>query len=184
MKFKPSMFRSLSTLLATVMIIDLFMLVVEILSIFWPTSAEPGHTIRMAEFFTGTYTWFFVPVLVLGGTAFALLSRRKTRHLPAVQITAASLYVFAVFLKRYSLEGMGFVRDPLGQYIGLYVPSPVEIFLALGILAFGMLLVTLALKVLPIEVPEDDDHGEPVIDYDAEFNAAAARAELEPEVAS
>ena len=46
-KFKPSMFRSLSTLLATVMIIDLFLLVVEILSIFWPTSAMPGHTIRM-----------------------------------------------------------------------------------------------------------------------------------------
>ena len=181
-KFKPSMFRSLSTLLATVMIIDLFMLVTEILSIFWPTSAQPGHTIRMMEFFTGTYSWFFVPVLLLGGTAFALLSRRKTRHIPAVQITAASLYVFAVFLKRYSLEGMGFVRDTLGQKTGLYVPSPVEIFLALGILAFGMLLVTLAVKVLPLIVPDEDEHAEEKIDYDAEFNAG--QAQLDAEVAS
>ena len=83
------MFRSLSTLLATVMIIDLFLLVVEILSIFWPTSAMPGHTIRMSEFFTGNYAWAFLPVLILGFSAFFLLARRPSRHIPAVQITAA-----------------------------------------------------------------------------------------------
>ena len=53
MKFKRTMFRSLATLLATVIIIDLFLLLAEILTIFWPTSASPGHTIRMAEFLYG-----------------------------------------------------------------------------------------------------------------------------------
>lgn len=177
-KFEPSMFRSLATLLATVMIIDLFLLVVEILSIFWPTSAMPGHTIRMSEFFSGGYAFAFLPVLILGFSAFFLLARRPSRHIPAVQITAASMYLVAVLLKRYSLMAMGFARNTLGQLTGIYVPSPVEIFLALGILSFGLLFITLAMKVLPMETPEhDDDEGhEPFRDIVA--NDAVPEAEV------
>lgn len=156
-RFKPSMFRSLSTLLATVMIIDLFLLVVEILFIYWPTSAMPGHVMRMNDFVKlgGTYARVFLPVLVLGFTAFGLLARRSTRHLPAVQLTAASLYVLAVFLKRYSLDVMGFSQSTLFQETRFYVPSPVEVLMGVGILALGVLIVTLAVKVLPMEEPEE-----------------------------
>ncbi|TLM99359.1 MAG: hypothetical protein FDZ75_00255 [Actinobacteria bacterium] len=157
-RFKPSMFRSLATLLATVIIIDLFLLLVEILTVFWPTSAKPGHTIRMIEFITGRYAPFFLPVLILGITAFVLLSRRPTRHLPAVQIAASAMYVVAIFLKRYVLMAMGFSLTPLGQPTQIYYPSLVEVLLALGILAFGVLFVTVAIKVLPLEVPPEE-HG-------------------------
>ncbi len=155
-KFKSSMFRSLSTLLATVMIIDLFLLVVEILFIYWPTSAMPGHVMRMDEFVKvgGMYARVFLPVLILGFTAFTLLARRSTRHLPAVQLTAAGLYVAAVFLKRYSLDVMGFSQTTLFQGTSFYVPSLVEVLMAVGIFAFGLLIVTLAVKVLPMEEPE------------------------------
>ena len=162
--FKPSMFRSLSTLLATVIIIDLFLLAVEMIVVFWGTSTTPHHSIRMAEFFTGGYAAVFLPVLALGITSFVLLARRSTRHLPAVQLTAAALYVLAIFLKRYSLMGMGFVYDTLGQYRGIYTPSLVEILLAVGILAFGIAFVSLAVKVLPMEEPEHGNghgHGHP-----------------------
>jgi Ni/Fe-hydrogenase subunit HybB-like protein len=131
--------------------------VVEILSIFWPTSAMPGHAVRMSEFLSGGYAWAFLPVLILGFSAFFLLARRPSRHIPAVQITAAGMYLVAVLLKRYSLMAMGFARNTLGQLTGIFVPSPVEIFLALGILSFGLLLITLAMKVLPMETPEDED---------------------------
>ncbi len=158
MKFKASMFRSLSTLLGTVIIVDLFLLVVEILVIYWPTSAKPGHTIRFSHFLTGEYAPFFLPVLIMGITAFALLAGRKTRHLPAIQITASALYVFAIFLKRYSLMAMGFVVNPLGQYSSPYVPSLVEVLIALGLLSVGLLIMTLSAKVLPLTMPEE--HGE------------------------
>lgn len=179
-KFEASMFRSLSTLLATVMIIDLFLLVVEVLSIFWPTSAVPGHTIRMSEFFSGGYAWAFIPVFVLGFSAFFLLSRRPTRHLPAVQLTASVMYVVAVFFKRYSLMAMGFSRNTLGQLTGIYRPSLVEVFIALGLLALGLLIVTLALKVLPMETPEHahDEGHEPA------FEAATTDVALKAEVTS
>lgn len=159
MRFEPSMFRSLSTLLATVMIIDLFLLFVEILTVFWPTSSQPGHAIRLGQFLYGQYAWAFLPVLVLGIGAFTLLSRRSTRHLPAVQLTAAAMYVVAVFFKRYSLMAMGFSITSLGQPTGIYVPSLVEVLLAGGILALGLLIVTAASKVLPLAVPEEE-HGE------------------------
>ncbi|MDO8915402.1 MAG: NrfD/PsrC family molybdoenzyme membrane anchor subunit [Coriobacteriia bacterium] len=158
LELTSKMFRSLSTLLATVIILDLFLLGVEILTVFWPTSAKPGHALRFAEFFTGQYAAAFIPVLVLGIGAFTLLAGRKTRHIPAVQITAAAMYVLAVFLKRYSLMAMGFAVGPLGQHASPYLPSLTEVLIALGLLAVGMLLMTIAAKALPLRVPEG--HGE------------------------
>lgn len=160
LRFKPEMFRSLATLMATVIIIDLFLLVVELLTVFWPTSAKPGHTASLSEFLTGSYAWAFLPVLVLGITAFALISRRSTRHLPAVQLAAAAMYLTAVFFKRYSLMAMGFAHSTLGQKAdGVYVPSLVELLIAGGILALGLIMVAVAVKVLPLEVPEDEHGG-------------------------
>jgi len=153
------MFRSLATLLATVIIIDVFLLVVEILTVFWPTSAKPGHVVRFSEFLTGDYAFAFLPVLILGIGAFALLAPRGTRHLPAIQITAAAMYVVAIFLKRYSLGAMGFAVNPLGQHVAPYAPSLVEVLLALAILALGLLIMTISAKVLPLEVPESE-HGQ------------------------
>jgi Ni/Fe-hydrogenase subunit HybB-like protein len=159
MEFTAKMFRSLSTLLATVMIIDLFLLAVEILTVFWPTSAQPGHALRFGEFLWGQYAWAFLPVLVLGVGAFALLARRKTRHLPAVQITAAAMYVVAVFFKRYSLMAMGFTVTSLGQQTGVFVPSAVEVGIAGGLLALGLLIVTVFAKILPLTVPDEEEEG-------------------------
>ena len=69
------------------------------------------------------------------------------------------MYVVAIFLKRYVLMAMGFAINPLGQYTPPYFPSLVEVLLALGILALGLLIMTLGAKVLPLEVPEEE-HGE------------------------
>jgi len=179
------MFRSLATLLATVIIIDQFLLVVEVLSVYWPTSAMTGHVFRFDQFITGRLAWAFLPVFVLGLTAFALLAKRSTRHLPWVQITASAMYVVAVFFKRYSLMEMGFSVDTLGQMSPIYFPSMVELFLALGILALGMLLFTVLAKVLPMKVPEElyDEHEQEEVYISAQAEVMAEDA-LEPGVTS
>ncbi|MBW6467636.1 MAG: polysulfide reductase NrfD [Coriobacteriia bacterium] len=176
MRFKKSMFRSLSTLLATVIIIDLFLLGVEILSIFWPTSNHPGHSARMALFFEAPYGWVFIPVLILGVSAFALLAGRNRRHLPAVQLTAAAMYVVAIFLKRYTLMAMGFAIDPLGQFTAPYFPSLVEILIALMILAIGLLIMAVAAKILPLQVPDQEieEHAHEHVKQRAEWAALDA----------
>lgn len=185
LELSSKMFRSLATLLASVIIIDLFFLLVEILTVFWPTSAKPGHTIRFSQFFTGDYAFAFVPVLVLGITAFALLAGRKTRHLPAIQITASALYIVAVFMKRYSLMSMGFAVDPLGQHQMPYAPSLTEVGLMIGILSLGALMVTVAAKVLPmVEVHHgpDVEHG-PAEELVAAEEPPPASTELVPDPA-
>lgn len=173
MEFKKSMFRSLSTLLATVIVLDLFLLLVEIATVFWPMSAKPGHTERMAMFINGPYAWMFLPVFILGIGAFALLAGRKTRHLPKIQIAASAMYVVAVFFKRYTLMSMGFAIGPLGQYQPPYIPSLIEILFALGLLALAMLFMTLGAKLLPLRVPEEA-HGE----ADSPPRAGSARAHV------
>jgi len=156
LEFKKSMFRSLATLLATVIIMDLFLLVVEIATVYWPTAAKAGHTLRFSEFLTGPYAWQFLPVLTLGIIAFALLAGRKTRHIPAIQITASALYVIAIFFKRYTLMSMGFAVGPLGQTQNPYIPSLVEALIAIGLLSMGMLFFTIATKILPLRVPLEE----------------------------
>jgi len=154
------MFRSLATLLATVIAVDLFLLFVEIVTVFWPTAAKPGHTIRLAEFFVGKYAVLFLPFLTIGVTAFILLAGRKNRDSSKIHIIACSLYVFGVFLKRFSLMAMGFSISPIGQVRGFYLPSLVEILIALGIVSVGLLIITLAIKLLPLEVTEEEEHHE------------------------
>ena len=68
-KFKPSMFRSLSTLLATVIIIDLFLLVVEILVDLLADVGQAGpHASASTSSSPATYACGVPPVLVLGIT--------------------------------------------------------------------------------------------------------------------
>ena len=160
MKFKASMFESLCSLLAVVIIIDLFFLVIEIITTFWPTSAKPGHAVRLEEFITGRYAWSFLPVFIIGTIVVVLFLKSSTRRIPWIQVTASAAYVVAIFFKRYALMAMGFSINPLGQHAPMYFPSLVEVFLALGLLAFGLLFITVVVKVLPMEVPEDDHEEE------------------------
>jgi Ni/Fe-hydrogenase subunit HybB-like protein len=92
-----------------------------------------------------------------------------------VQLTAAVLYVIAVAFKRYSLMAMGFSITSLGQATTTFMPSPVEIGLAVGILSLGLLIVTAAVKVLPLTVPEEE--------HPREFAEDEEAAVVEPEAA-
>ena len=180
-KFKPSMFRALSTFLVTVIIVDLFLLVVEIITTFWPTSAKPGHVVRLEEFITGRWAWTLLPVFIIGLLTVVLLLGRRTRHIAWIQVTASALYVAAIFLKRYALLAMGFSINNLGQPVPMYFPSPVEVFLALGLIAMGLLIITIAVKILPLQVPEDQlhEHEEEEVYVEAMEKTAAADAALE-----
>lgn len=160
MKFKPSMFESLLKLLAIVIIVDLFFLAIEIITVFWPTSAKPGHAIRLEEFITGRYAWSFLPVFIIGAVVVVLFLKSSTRRVPWIQITASAAYVVAIFLKRFALEAMGFSINTIGQQVPMYFPSLVEIFLAVGLVAFGLLFITFIVKLLPMKVPTEDEHAE------------------------
>jgi Ni/Fe-hydrogenase subunit HybB-like protein len=63
----------------------------------------------------------------------------------------------------------------------MYFPSPVEVFLALGLIAMGLLIITIAVKILPLQVPEDQlhEHEEEEVYVEAMEKTSAADAALE-----
>ncbi len=155
-KFKKVMFDKLAKLLATVIPIDLFLLMCEVLQSSWPSSTTPGHWERISLLLFGKYSGLFGFEIFLGGVLpFFLLAIPKTRVKRSMQILACSLILIGVLIKRFMFIVMGFAVSPLGPIEAAYAPSLVEIMVTLGLWAIGILLFTLAVKVLPIEVPEE-----------------------------
>ena len=156
-KFEKVMFDKLAKLLATVIPIDLFLLMCEVLESSWPSSAMPGHWERISLLLFGRYSGFFMFEIFLGAVLpFFLLAIPKTRVKKGVQILACSLILVGVFIKRFMFIVMGFAVSPLGPIEASYAPSLAEILVTLALWAIGILLFTLALKVLPVAVPKEE----------------------------
>lgn len=155
MKFKQSMFNSLAKLLATVIAVDMFFLFFEIMTSVYPTSATPGHLSRIMLLLTGRYSpVFFAEILLAGIIPFLLFAIPKTRTSPTVQIIASTMVLIGIFLKRFLLLVMGFAISPIGPVRVSYIPTLVEVLITLAVMAVGVLIVTIAIKLLPMEVPE------------------------------
>jgi len=155
MKFKDEMFHSLAKLIAVVIFVDLFFLFTELITTFWPASATPGHIDRMQVLTSGKYSMlFFTEIFIFGILPFILMSIPRTRKSIPI-ITISSLFVvIGIFLKRFALLAMGVTFSPLG-HLGSYFPTVVEISISTAIWAFGFLIITLAVKLLPMEVPKE-----------------------------
>lgn len=155
-KFKDEMFNKLAKLLATVIPIDLFLLMCEVLTSSWPSSAMPGHWKRISLLLFGKYSGLFMFEIFMGAVLpFFLLAIPKTRVKRWAQILACCLIMVGVFIKRFVFIIMGFAVTTLGPMETAYAPSIPEILVTLSLWAIGILLFTMAVKVLPVEVPKE-----------------------------
>lgn len=153
-KFKDEMFYSMAALLAVIILVDLFFLLSEIITTFWPASAMPGHVERFALLTSGKYSAIFIPeILAFGLLPFALLAIPTTRKSMPVVALCSVLVVIGIFSKRFVLLAMGLAVSPLGV-LAPYTPTLIELSITAGIWSIGMLVVTLAVKLLPMEVVE------------------------------
>jgi molybdopterin-containing oxidoreductase family membrane subunit len=155
LKFERSMFNSLAKLLATVIAVDVFFLFFEIMNTVYPTSTTPGHLVRIMILLAGRYSpIFYAEIFLAGIIPFFLLAIPKTRVSPLIQIVASTMVLIGIFLKRFLLLVMGFAISPIGPVRVSYFPTLVEILITLAVTAVGVLIVTIAIKLLPMEVPE------------------------------
>ncbi|RJQ52063.1 MAG: hypothetical protein C4521_10985 [Actinobacteria bacterium] len=157
MRFKDEMFHIMAKVLATVVFVDLFFLFVEIMTTFWPASTTPGHAMRLGLLLTGEYAKFFIPQLtVFGLLPFLLLMHPKTRRTNWIMATSCGLIVTGVFIKRFMLLAMGFGVSPLGPFDNRYVPTLVEVAVTVALWALGLLIFTLAVKLLPLQGAQEE----------------------------
>jgi molybdopterin-containing oxidoreductase family membrane subunit len=147
----------LAKLLATVIIIDLFFLFAEIITTVWPASQTPGHFDRLMLLLAGKYAPLFIPeITVFGILPFFLLAIPKTRKSRPIMAVSCGLVVIGIFIKRFILLAMAFGISQIGPLANRYVPTLLELMVTLGWYALGTLIVTLAVKLLPMEVPEEE----------------------------
>lgn len=156
-QFKDEMYNNLAKLLATVIIIDLFFLFAEIITTVWPASQTPGHFDRLMLLLAGKYAPLFIPeITVFGILPFFLLAIPKTRKSRPIMAVSCGLVVIGIFIKRFILLAMAFGISQIGPLANRYVPTLLELMVTLGWYALGTLIVTLAVKLLPMEVPEEE----------------------------
>ena len=152
--------RSLAKLTATVLLLDLFVLFIEIVVVLY--GDIPHHTHPYNLLLAGPYWWVFWIVQILGGSVIPLviIFGRRTRD-RMVWLCVATLLIFlGVIGVRLNIvipaqqstwfgglpESYHFLKNPTG-----YFPSWNEWLSSLGVLTLGVWGFWLGRKVLPLE---------------------------------
>jgi dimethyl sulfoxide reductase membrane subunit len=169
LRFDDSLVAMLGGLLGIFIAVEAFLMTAEYLTAAYPGAPEAEAVNRLL---TGPYAplfWFEIAVGL--GVPFVILVIRRLRKDPRWVALAAGIAILGIFVHRLNLvlNGLSYANIglPPGVSIGTdqggassfatsywYVPTAVEWMIVAGILAFGALVFTLAVLVLPMQEPE------------------------------
>ena len=159
----------LGGLLGACIAVEAFLMGAEYLTAAYPGAPEAAAVDRLL---TGQYAplfWFEVGVGL--GIPFLILVIRRLREDPRWVALAAGIAILGIFVHRLNLvlNGLSYANIELapGLSIGAYqdgassfathywyVPTAIEWMVVAGVLAFGALVFTIAVAVLPMQEPE------------------------------
>lgn len=157
----------LGGLLGVFIAVEAFFVLAEFLTAGYP--GAPDESGPIARLLVGPYApLFWIEVVVGLGVPFVIVAVRRTRNRPGWVALASAIAIGGIFVHRLNLilNGLSFapIGVPPGVAIGVdqgpaassfamtywYVPTIVEYLVVAGIIAFGALLVTLAVLWLPL----------------------------------
>jgi molybdopterin-containing oxidoreductase family membrane subunit len=168
LEFKDDLVALLGGLLGVFVIVEGFLLLAEYLTALYPGAPEAEAARRMLS---GPYLLLFLAEVV-GGllVPFLILATPRLRRDPRWVALAAGIAIVGIFVHRLNLvlNGLSYpnIEMPPGLPVGFaqegssfmmsyfYVPTIVEWLIVLGVLAFGGLLFTIAVRYLPMQEPE------------------------------
>jgi molybdopterin-containing oxidoreductase family membrane subunit len=166
--FDDGLVALLGGLLGVFVAVEAFLLLAEYLTATYPGAPEGVAAARMLS---GPYLPLFLFEVVVGlGMPFVILATRRLRNDPRWVAVGAAIAILGILVHRLNLvlNGLSYpnVGLPPGLPVGTpqdgssfamsywYVPTIVEWLIVVGILAFGALLFTLAVRFLPMQEPE------------------------------
>jgi dimethyl sulfoxide reductase membrane subunit len=167
--FSNDLVALLGGLLGVFIAVEVFLIAAEYLTAAYPGAHEAEAIQRLV---TGPYAPLFWFEIVVGlAIPFLIVARRRLRVRPAWVAVAAILAIIGIFVHRLNLvlNGLSYatIQHPPGVSIGVsqgldssfqlsywYVPTIVEWLVVGGVLAFGALLFTVAVLILPMQEPD------------------------------
>ena len=170
LRFRDDLVALLGGLLGVVIAVEAFLMGAEYLTAAYPGAPEAAAVDRLL---TGPYAPLFWFEAVIGlAVPFVILAIGRLRRDPRWVALAAGIAIVGIFVHRLNLvlNGLSYVTIglPPGVSIGAeqggasgfatsywYVPTAIEWMVVGGVLAFGALVFTAAVLVLPMQEPED-----------------------------
>jgi len=159
-----AIFLKLKRIIVVAAVINLVMLFSEVFKEFYTFT---HHSLAAQYLFFGLeghnslvpWIWTAIALNITGTLLFAFdPTKGNPRYL---MVAAASLFAGIWIEKGFGLIIPGFVPSPMGEVVD-YTPSSFEIFITLGVLAAGMLVVTLLIKPALVILPRyKEGHLEP-----------------------
>jgi molybdopterin-containing oxidoreductase family membrane subunit len=169
LRFDNGLVAMLGGLLGVFIAVEGFLVLAEYLTASYPGAHEGDAVARML---VGPYAplfWFEIGVGLV--VPFFILAIRRFRVRPAWVAVASGLAILGIFVHRLNLvlNGLSYanIQLPPGLPIGVsqgsgvsfatsywYVPTAIEWLVVGGILAFGALVFTIAVLVLPMQEPD------------------------------
>ena len=168
LEFGDELVALLGGLLGVFTAVEGFLLLAEYLTALYPGAPEADAARRMLS---GPYLPLFLFEVVVGLLVpFVILAIRPLRQRPAVVATAGGIAIVGIFVHRLNLvlNGLSFpnIELPPGLPVGrpggvtsfaesyFYVPTIIEWLVVLGVLAFGALVFTISVRILPLKEPD------------------------------
>jgi dimethyl sulfoxide reductase membrane subunit len=171
LRFQDGLVRFLGGLLAVFIAVEAFFVLSEMLTAAYPGAPFEGDP--AVRLLVGPYApLFWFEVIVGLGLPFILLAIPRFRADPRIVAVAACLAIIGIYVHRLNIVLNGLSIGPIGLPPGVsvgtfeagqgsfamsywYVPSVIEWLVGAGIIAFGALLFTVAVHVLPLQEAED-----------------------------
>jgi molybdopterin-containing oxidoreductase family membrane subunit len=165
--FEEGTWRKLSALMAVSLAVDLFFVFCEYITVLWGN--VPREVVALKVILPGgQFTSLFWLEWVVGGIVpFVLLVVPRSRDRVWAIVTGAALILVGVYAYQIQLTTVGMENpliqlapgisvgtytsgSPVFQLIGQYAPTWVEYFILIGLIAFGMVVVTVGCRVFGI----------------------------------
>jgi dimethyl sulfoxide reductase membrane subunit len=166
LEFDNHLVAYLGGLLAIFISVEAFFVLSEAITAAYPGAEFEGDPIR--RMLVGEFAPLFWFEVIIGlGVPFVLLARRTWRSRPGIVAAAAAIAIVGIYVHRLNLVLNGLSHPPIGMPPGVsigtsqagsvfamshwYVPSLVEWLVVGGVLAFGALVFTFAVRWLPLQ---------------------------------
>jgi molybdopterin-containing oxidoreductase family membrane subunit len=142
--------QKVATIATYALLVNIFLLLVELFTTLY--GGVPGDVEHLRYLFLGInghhalVPWIWLSMVLMGGSACALLSARLRRREGVLALICAAIVVGVWIDKGLGLVVPGFIPSPLGD-ITEYGPTLPEVLITTGIWAFGVLIITLLYRI-------------------------------------